>query len=287
MEGLFGEIEAHRDLRAELVAPPFSIIDCFQRDYMRAKKVLRQEIDQLASRADGRSKTLLRSELPSWEDAQKKGYGFAGDASSIFDPLLCKIAYTWWATCAKNGIIDPFAGDCERGYMAGKMGYSYYGLELRPEQCEANRRICANFPQVKYTEGDSNKSLDSIPDRSFGLGFTCPPYFDLEVYSDDPSDLSNMPWDDFVNAYGSILQKTASKIVANGHFVIVIGDIRKDGEVIDLCEVTQQALRGHAKIWNKIVVAKPIGTAPMRSYQFYEYGYAIRRHEYMLDFRVI
>ena len=66
--------------------------------------------------------------------------GAAGQSTgtSIFDPVLCELAYRWW--CPPGGLVlDPFAGGSVRGVVAAKLGRPYVGVELRAEQVDANR----------------------------------------------------------------------------------------------------------------------------------------------------
>jgi len=58
--------------------------------------------------------------------------------TSIFDPVLCELAYSWFSPPG-GVILDPFAGGSVRGIVAAKLGRQYVGIELRPEQVEANR----------------------------------------------------------------------------------------------------------------------------------------------------
>lgn len=78
--------------------------------------------------------------------------------TSIFDPVLCELAYRWF--CPPGGtILDPFAGGSVRGIVASKLGRLYVGGELRPEQVEANRdqasRICEPGLMPVWNIGDS------------------------------------------------------------------------------------------------------------------------------------
>lgn len=58
--------------------------------------------------------------------------------TSIFDPVLCEIAYRWF--CPPGGtVLDPFAGGSVRGIVACKLGRRYLGQELRAEQVAANQ----------------------------------------------------------------------------------------------------------------------------------------------------
>ena len=59
--------------------------------------------------------------------------------TSIFDPVLAELAYTWFSPVGGT-IIDPFAGGSVRGIVASKTGRDYIGVDLRPEQVEANER---------------------------------------------------------------------------------------------------------------------------------------------------
>jgi hypothetical protein len=58
--------------------------------------------------------------------------------TSIFDPVLCEIAYRWF--CPPGGtVLDPFAGGSVRGIVTARLGRPYVGIELRAEQVAANQ----------------------------------------------------------------------------------------------------------------------------------------------------
>ncbi|MGB3312861.1 MAG: DNA methyltransferase, partial [Albidovulum sp.] len=62
--------------------------------------------------------------------------------TSIFDPVLCEIAYRWF--CPQGGtVLDPFAGGSVRGIVASQLGRAYVGIELRAEQVAANQAQAA------------------------------------------------------------------------------------------------------------------------------------------------
>jgi hypothetical protein len=64
--------------------------------------------------------------------------------TSIFDPVLCELAYRWFSPPAGR-VLDPFAGGSVRGIVAAALGRSYVGIDLRVEQIAANR---AQWPGV-------------------------------------------------------------------------------------------------------------------------------------------
>ena len=79
--------------------------------------------------------------------------------TSIFDPVLCEIAYRWF--CPQGGmVLDPFAGGSVRGIVASQLGRAYVGIELRAEQVAANKAQAAlgAGPTPQWIIGDSATS---------------------------------------------------------------------------------------------------------------------------------
>jgi hypothetical protein len=99
----------------------------------------------------------------------------------------------------------------------------------------------------------------------------CPPYADLEKYSSDPNDLSNMPYPKFKEAYEEIIAAACSKLKPNSFAAWVVGEVRdrKDdngpyrGFVPDTIAAFQKA---GLQFYNWAVLVTPLGalrvTAP-------------------------
>lgn len=212
----------------------------------------------------------------------------SGIGTSVFDPALCELNYLWF-TNEGDKIIDPFAGGSVRGIVASLLNRKYVGIDLRKEQVEANNEnadeICINnFP--KWYVGDSLNIKTIAPDK-YDFIFTCPPYGDLEVYSDDPSDLSNMNAQDFENTYTKILKNTVDLLDNDRFATIVVGNYRnKNGYLIDLVGITVKAMEdAGAKYYNDIIFNTPIGSLPTRSgRQFSATRKVGRNHQYVLNF---
>ena len=80
--------------------------------------------------------------------------------------------YKWF--CPDGGLIlDPFAGGSVRGIVANYLGYKYTGIELREEQCNANREQALNILEVnnqpQWYCGDSEQVLDANWQIEFDL----------------------------------------------------------------------------------------------------------------------
>ncbi len=95
---------------------------------------------------------------------------------------------------------------------------------------------------------------------------TCPPYFDLEQYSDDPADISNMTYDDFLAAYETILTKSIAKVKDNGFIAIVVGEVRDDDGIYRnfIGDTVEAVKRAGAAYYNEIVLVTMLGTLPIR-----------------------
>ena len=139
------------------------------------------------------------------DETSQKILAATSSGTSIFDPVLCELAYRWFSPPG-GVVLDPFAGGSVRGIVAAKLGRQYIGIELRPEQIAANRKqaetICKDDAvQPVWMEGDACDTGKLIGTAKADLVFSCPPYADLEVYSDDPRDLSTMPYEAFRETY--------------------------------------------------------------------------------------
>jgi DNA modification methylase len=181
--------------------------------------------------------------------------------------VLCELAYTWFSK-AGSQVVDCFAGGSVRGVVAGSLDRKYYGIDLREEQIKANVQQAKDLipnADVQYVCGDSNALIKNAPDADFI--FSCPPYGDLEVYSDKEDDLSNMPDDEFDKVYANIIKQTCDRLKDDRFACFVVGDYRdKDGNYTNFTGKTVQAfLDAGLKLYNEAILATPIGTAMLRA----------------------
>ncbi len=189
------------------------------------------------------------------------------DYTSIFDPVLVEMAYRWF--CPEGGqVVDPFAGGSVRGIVAGALGRQYWGCDLRPEQVAANEIQADDIaPEVRpvWVCGDSRDTLCNAPEADFV--FSCPPYGDLERYSDHDADLSGMSWGGFALAYRLIIHRAVARLKPNSFACFVVGNFRdtKTGFYRDLVGETVAAMQ-HAGLgyYNEASLVTAVGSASMR-----------------------
>lgn len=208
---------------------------------------------------------------------------------SVFDPCLCEVAYRWFAPDG-GSILDPFCGGSVRGIVAGYLGYSYLGIDIRKEQIDENvsqRDAILGDSGVEYVCGDSNTELDSISKR-FDLVFTCPPYYNLEIYSDLENDLSAMDtYGMFMSSYRSIIRKSCSKLKKGGFACVVVSELRSlNGFLRGFVPDTIKAFTD-AGMWyyNEIVVITSAYGASVRANQSMKTNKVARVHQTMLVFK--
>jgi 1-aminocyclopropane-1-carboxylate deaminase/D-cysteine desulfhydrase-like pyridoxal-dependent ACC family enzyme/DNA modification methylase len=120
--------------------------------------------------------------------------------------------------------------------------------------------------------GDSTDVLDTVPDGSVDFLFTCPPYHDLEVYSDDPRDISTMKYPDFISVYRGIIKKAADKLKDNRFAAIVVGEIRdKRGSYRGFIPDTIQAFRDAGlRYYNEAILVTAVASLPIRAARPFE-----------------
>lgn len=190
--------------------------------------------------------------------------------------MLCEVLINWF--CPRGGkIIDPFAGGSVRGLVSSFLDREYYGNDLSKKQIEANIEIYNNLKGVNnlynkplknphWSIGASQHIDRLIKENNFDLLFTCPPYGDLEVYSNHENDISNMEYEEFLKDYQVILSKSIDKLKENAFIVIVVGEIRdKQGYYRNFIGDTIEAIKQTgAEYLNEIVLITMFATLGLR-----------------------
>lgn len=262
--------------------PPFTLLDARSGDWQERKRAwaatgIRGEV--------GRSAKSYQ--IHDWADTNAGGSKASGDGTSIFDPTLCELVYRWFSPDGGQ-VVDPFAGGSVRGVVASCLGRRYWGCDLRAEQIDANNEQANEIgldPVPTWICGDSLTELDHAPDAD--LVFSCPPYGDLEQYSDDPRDLSTMEWHTFVAAYRRIILRSVQRMKRDAFACFVVGDFRdKSGHYRNFVgeTVTAFELVG-AHLYNEAILATAVGTAAMRVTKQFEAGRKMAKvHQNVLVF---
>lgn len=267
-------------LAREFMLPPFSVLDARQGAWQDRKREwialgIESEVGRGGLGGDAAG-TLGISESArrmagGYTDGEDELTGSSG--TSVFDPTLCELVYRWFAP-ADGAVLDPFAGGSVRGIIATLLGRHYTGVELRPEQVAANvpqaDRLCG-AARPTWIVGDSVAVIPALPAASFDLVFSCPPYFDLEVYSDEAADLSAMEWAAFLTAYRAIIAASVACLRPDRFACFVIGDVRDPrGRYRNLPgETTRAFADAGCPLYNEAVLVTSVGSLPLRTQRMF------------------
>lgn len=262
---------------------PFSVLNAQKGEWQKKKKQwLSLGIDQNA----GRDVALFNKEINN-----RRGFGKCYN-QSVFDPYLSEVLYRWF--CPQNGkILDPFAGGSVRGIVANSIGYKYTGIDIRLQQITADIKQAETILKDKekplYICGDSDKVLEDLNDE-FDFVFSCPPYGDLEVYSDLEGDISNMNYDSFIKAYKSIIKKSCKLLKKDCFACFVVSQFRdKNGAYVGFVADTVKAFQEVGMLfWNDMIYLQPICSAAFRAgTPFKKNRKTTRIHQNILVFKKI
>ena len=276
-----------KKLSDRFIIPPFSVLDTKQGIWQDRKRWwlslgIKSEL--------GRDAVCISGNDYVFSDGTKFS-NVDSDGTSVFDPVLCELAYQWF-NVPKGKILDPFAGGSVRGIVAAKLGFDYLGNDLRKEQIEANRinatevlRDSELYPI--WTDGDS-LNIDKLADGyEADMIFSCPPYADLEVYSDMKEDISNMPYKDFINIYKEIIRKSCDMLKQDRFAVFVVGDVRdKKGFYQNFVSDTINAFVDcGVLLYNELILVNAIGNLQMRVGRYMKSGRKVgKQHQNVLVF---
>jgi hypothetical protein len=210
------------------------------------------------------------------------------DGTSVFDPVLCELVYRWFSAPGDR-VLDPFAGGSVRGVVAGNLGRHYTGVDLRDVQVAANREQAHLAPVTpEWVTGDAAHLPTLLPPSvRADLVFSCPPYFDLERYSDDPADLSTMTWPEFQRVHATVIRAAADRLEDNRFACWVISEVRgPDGNYRGLVPHTIRAFaEAGLHYYGEGIIADPLGSAPQRAaQQFLAARKLVRVHQNLLVF---
>lgn len=269
---LFGnEIIEDVLLRDLFIEPPFTVLDSKSGNWQSRKR----QWQRIGIKSEvGRGKSMTHA-MPTGKydgnNMEKEYYSEEKQLlnTSIFDPALTELLYKWYVP--ENGtILDPFAGGSVRGIVANYLGFKYTGIDIRQEQIDSNREqgfdILDVNNQPNWYVGDSNEVLNGFT-KEFDFVFSCPPYADLEVYSDLENDISNMPYDKFMKAYEEIIAKSCNLLKSGGYACFVVGEVRnKKGNYIGFVPDTINAFRKCGmNFYNEAILLNSIASASMRA----------------------
>lgn len=271
--------KSKRNLAEMFGAPPFTIFDAKQGYWQERKQAwialgLKSEVGRSQDLMDGFKNAAMAKARYDGKDLNGASWE---NGTSIFDPVLTELLIRWYSAPGHK-VLDPFAGGSVRGLVTHRLGRTYTGVDLRAEQVEANdeqgkdwavRSLLASVEQPRWIVGDSRNIRALIPpDDEYDMMLTCPPYYDLEQYSDNPADLSKAgDYKQFLVDYRDCLAAATDRMKPDAFAAIVTGAVRdKRGYVLDLPSDTTRIMESLGwKLYQDAVLATVPSTASLRA----------------------
>jgi hypothetical protein len=144
-----------------------------------------------------------------------------------------------------------------------------------------------DMPAPEWRAGDSGEVLAGLQLEA-DLVFSCPPYGDLEVYSDDPADLSTMSVADFDARMAEIVKLAVERLKPDRFAAFVVGDYRGKGPGFyrNFISKTISAFEAAgALLYNEFILVTSVGSLPIRAAkQFRTTRKAGKTHQQLLVF---
>lgn len=206
--------------------------------------------------------------------------------TSIFNPHLAQMILS--AYCPpKAKIYDAFGGGGTRGFIASSMGHEYTGVEIRFDEVE---RIKAQQPELGtyFTIINCDSRLYDIDPEAYDFSYSCPPYYNLEVYSTIDGDMSNVStYSSFLDMLKQSLEVTYRGLKPGALCVWVVGNLRRnDGSLIHFNgDTARLGVEVGFKLHDELVFWGASDIAVQRSGQFVANRKSVRVHEYILIFK--
>jgi hypothetical protein len=302
---------ANASLNDRFVVPPFSILDT-RKGYWQARKKMWREL--IGDMGESRNDTLIQSPEIKYKDLYQRtrkhreelGLSFkdylekyvpddvkereAGKVLSagvsLLDPVMAELVCRWFGLESCKS-FDCFAGDSVFGYVSAHLGNEFVGIELRPEQAQLNNERTEGMA-AHYICDDGQNVAQHINADSQDLLFSCPPYFDLEHYSDLENDASNQKsYDDFIQILRNAFTAAIGCLKENRFAVIVVGDVRdkSTGFYYDFCGDIKRIFKdGGMSLYNEIILIETGASTALRASRYMESRKVAKMHQNILVF---
>jgi DNA modification methylase len=264
----------------KFIVPPFSILDQRAGYWQERKK---RWLETGINPSGGRPEELIGKTGPRVAYASSSVYK-TPDGRTIYpdqpslkgtsqlDPVLCELAMRWW--CPPGGrVLNPAAGESVSGLVAGLLGYKFVGIDVRQEQVKFNRSQARalGLRGVRWIKGDG-RDAGTLCKGDVDFVFSCPPYYDLEVYSDQEDDISNFgSYEEFMEAYGQIVASSVERLRENRFACFIVGEIRdKDGMYRNFVGDTTEAFRSAGlSYYNEAILVTPVASLHLRAGRYF------------------
>ena len=196
---------------------------------------------------------------------------------SPFPEEVARICYELYLRDCKT-IFDPFAGWGERHRYAKEYGKEYTGFDVNP--------IAIQHGSDHFTVNNELADSESAAFPLFDGLITCPPYWNLEKYTDHGIDAAPT-WEIFLARYEAIFDKAWQAAKDGATFCVMVGDWRKGGIYYDIAHQTRKIFEqlGATTIDDVVISRKAVSKIKIMLPQAKRLGYSVKVHESLMVFK--
>ena len=209
-------------------------------------------------------------------------------------------------TDEKDVVLDLFMGSGTTLYECETLNRNYIGFDINTEIIDyVGNSMMDNLGDIKFTIHNQDicdlkgaqdlikKDLKRYEKKYVDLVIAHPPYMDIIKFTDKEEDLSNIAdIDVFTDKFIVSMHSGVDLLKPKKYFVLVIGDIYRDGEVFPLGFHLMDAIKKNFNCKLKGIVVKgmvgnraKIGSEALWRYRALRNGYYLFKHEYVFVFR--
>jgi len=156
-------------------------------------------------------------------------------AMSIFPTTILEKLLDFYTEEGEE-VFDPFAGHNSRMEVTAKKNRNYTGWDCAKEFMEFNEGVKLELIKRGYTSEmnlvlDDSRNIEAKEKEDFyDFAFSSPPYWNIEWYGDEPEQLGNETYEEFMKSMEQIY-KGCYKALKPGKFCIMnVNDFRKGGK---------------------------------------------------------
>jgi hypothetical protein len=216
-----------------------SVFEVFENDEL-FKKVLKNRMGWCSSSEDGNIRPFI---FGITDKMIIQGIRSSGLSKSISQFKIPIAQYLYDKYCIKNGtILDYSAGWGSRLLGATSLNYKYIGIDpLTSDSLNLMIQELNLEGWVIKGESEDETIYKNIKDIDLIIG--CPPYFNLEIYSEDISQCYNKynDYNDWLEKYWrNTVKNCFNKLKFNSKFILIINEVcnkyKLREDMVKICE---------------------------------------------------
>lgn len=202
-------------------------------------------------------------------------------------------------------VLDMFTGSGTALFECVPLRRRYIGFDINEAvvsdvlqsaadlQNDIYRINICDICEKEKVQGCISSNLSDFGSNAVDLIFSHPPYLDIIRFTEHNCDLSHIgDLSIFTEKYLEAVGNVWPYLKKSGYFVLVIGDVYKDGEVVPLGFTLMSAIRRTFQCWLKGIVVKDIvgnrakiGQDALWRYRAAKWGTYLFKHEYIFVFK--